>query len=67
MKRMLNAYKKQKLDITDRRLVRGLYLRNLNDFDEQLKNQSKVSLMDRMIGSGLPLNSSPRMLTKEEE
>ncbi len=37
MKRMLNSYKKQNMDITDRRLVRGLYLRNLNDFDEQMK------------------------------
>ena len=37
MKRMLNSYKKQNMDITDRRLVRGLYLRNLKDFDEQMK------------------------------
>ena len=37
MKRMLNTYKKEEMDIIDRRLVRGLYLRNLRDFDENLQ------------------------------
>ena len=63
IKRMLNTYKKQKLDITDRRLVRGLYLRNLKDFDEQMKIQSKVSLYNRITGNSDPLNSSSKVVT----
>jgi hypothetical protein len=37
IKRMLNTYKKEDMDIIDKRLVRGLYLRNLKDFDENLQ------------------------------
>jgi hypothetical protein len=45
IKRMLNTYKKEDMDIIDKRLVRGLYLRNLKDFDENLQIiQSKVAL-----------------------
>ena len=37
MKRMLSTYKHEDMDIIDKRLVRGLYLRNLKDFDENLQ------------------------------
>ena len=65
MKRMLNTYKKQKLDITDRRLVRGLYMRNLKDFDEHLKIQSRVSLLDRLLVKDGHQISSRRTDTKD--
>jgi len=46
IKRMLNTYKNgDNMDIVDKRLVRGLYLRNLKDFDDNLQlQQSKITL-----------------------
>ncbi len=34
IKKIIGSYKKDALDITDRRLLRGLYSRKLRDFDE---------------------------------
>jgi hypothetical protein len=34
VKKMMEYYKGITLDKTDRKLLRGLYLKNLNDFDE---------------------------------
>ena len=40
------------MDITDRRLVRGIYFRNLKDYDEKMIAQTQISLADRIIGFG---------------
>jgi hypothetical protein len=37
LKRMMNTLKGSKLKAIDRRLLRGLFLRRLNDFDEDFK------------------------------
>ena len=49
LKRMIKSYKRQKLETIDRRLFRGLFQRNLKDFDDdyQEKVQNK-SLMMRL-------------------
>ena len=41
--------KENNLETTDRRLLRGLYLKNLKDFDEELEDQShNVTLLSRL-------------------
>ena len=37
IKRMINSYKHKKLTTIDRRLFRGLFIKNLKDFDEDFK------------------------------
>jgi hypothetical protein len=37
LKRMVTSYQSVKLKSIDRRLLRGLFLRNLKDFDEDYK------------------------------
>jgi len=34
LKKMINSYKNQKLGDIDKRLLRGLFIRKLKDFDE---------------------------------
>ena len=34
IKRMIGTYKNDPLDTTDRRIMRGLYIKRLKDFDE---------------------------------
>ena len=49
LKRMVNSYKNMKLETIDRRLLRGLFLRNLKDFDEDyIEKLSNKSLMMRL-------------------
>lgn len=49
LKKMVGTYKHEKLKNIDRRLLRGLFLRNLKDFDEdQRENGSKMSLLARL-------------------
>jgi hypothetical protein len=46
---MILAYKGQKLKNIDRRLIRGLFLRKLNDFDEDYKETiANRSLLSRL-------------------
>ena len=41
--------KGKSLETIDRRLLRGLYVKNLNDFDEELEDQShNVTLLSRL-------------------
>lgn len=37
LKRMINSYKGIQLHDTDKKLIRGLFMRNLKDFDENEK------------------------------
>ena len=49
MKKMIMSYKDQKIEDIDRRLFRGLFMRNLKDFDEEYKEKiSNKSLMMRL-------------------
>ena len=49
LKRMINSYKHMKLKTIDRRLLRGLFLRNLKDFDEEyIEKMGNKSLMMRL-------------------
>jgi len=46
---MIQAYKGQKLKTIDRRLIRGLFLIKLNDFDEDYKDSiANRSLLSRL-------------------
>jgi hypothetical protein len=49
MKKMITSYKDTKLKTIDRRLFRGLFMRNLKDFDEDYKEKmSNRSLLMRL-------------------
>jgi hypothetical protein len=39
VKKMMEYYNGIKLEKNDRKLLRGLYLKNLNDFDEQMEDR----------------------------
>jgi hypothetical protein len=58
LKRMMVSYKNAKLKTFDRRLLRGLFIKNLKDFDEDYQEliQNK-SLLERLKGA-LQLKSS---------
>lgn len=58
LKRMITSYKNSKLKTLDRRLLRGLFIKNINDFDEDYHEfiQTK-SLLDRLRGALLPITS----------
>ena len=46
---MMTELKGRNLETTDRRLLRGLYLKSLKDFDEQLEDQShNITLLSRL-------------------
>lgn len=52
IKRMVNTFKDNKLRTFDRRLIRGLFLRNLKDFDEDYQEMiANKSLLDRIRGA----------------
>ena len=39
LKRMINSYQGQNLDQIDKRLLRGLFMKNLKDFDEEYEEK----------------------------
>ena len=49
MKQMINSYRSQKLDLVDKRLLRGVFIKKIKEFEEdyQDKIQNK-SLLDRL-------------------
>lgn len=49
LKKMVLSYKDMELDDIDRKLLRGLFVKHIKDFDEEKRNQMKgVSLFDRL-------------------
>ena len=50
---MINSYKELgELRETDRKLLRGLYLKKINDFDEQIQDQTaNMTLLERLRGN----------------
>lgn len=53
LKKMINSYKELgELRETDRKLLRGLYLKKINDFDEQIQDQTaNMTLLERLRGN----------------
>ncbi len=46
LKRMVSTYQGKRLETTDRRILRGLYLRKLRDYDEEIiEKQLNMSLL----------------------
>lgn len=49
LKKMIMNYKDQRLNEIDRRLLRGLFVKHLRDFDEEMKERNKKkSLVERL-------------------
>ncbi len=49
MKKIINSYNNQKITDMDRRLLRGLFIKKLKDFDEDNREKMKnISLIDRL-------------------
>jgi hypothetical protein len=51
LKKVVTSYKDDELDTTDRRILRGLFRKNLKDFDEKHEpNLNKLALQSRIKG-----------------
>jgi len=49
IKRLIGSYREHKVKAIDRRLIRGLFMRNLKDFDEDHRERFKdKSLLERV-------------------
>lgn len=58
LKKMIKGYQGTKIETIDRRILRGLYLRNLKDFDEKIIDEmSNISLLERLKYDFLRLKS----------
>jgi hypothetical protein len=44
LKKMMNTFKGKKLDTADRRLLRGLFVNKMKDFDEEERKQRKIQI-----------------------
>lgn len=50
LKRMVTSYKEKDLNRVDRRLIRGLFIKHIRDFDEEVKFKSmNLSLSARFF------------------
>ena len=71
IKRLLDTYKIDSLDNTDKRLIRGLYLRKLKDYDEQGTVENKMKLMSLIMGKGVTtrdvISPPPHLLRQQIE
>jgi hypothetical protein len=53
MKKLLDTYKIDSLENTDKRLIRGLYQRNLKDYEEDSAGQIKKRMISLIKGKGV--------------
>ncbi len=53
MKKLLDTYKEESLENTDKRLIRGLYQRNLKDYEEDGALQIKKRMISLIKGKGV--------------
>ena len=53
MKKLLDTYKEDSLENTDKRLIRGLYQRNLKDYEEDGALQVKKRMISLIKGKGV--------------
>ncbi|CDW71370.1 UNKNOWN [Stylonychia lemnae] len=73
LKKMVQSYKSQKLEDLDKRLLRGLFIRKLKDFDEdeqeKLKNKTLLmrvrDVLIRKLMSNVDEESRERFITNE--
>jgi hypothetical protein len=50
IKKVMNSYKELELTEIDRRVLRGLFVKNLKEFDEDHRERmSKLPLLDRLL------------------
>jgi len=49
LKRIVETYKGEELTLTDRRILRGIYKRNLKDFDEDLVDKAQNLTLFRRL------------------
>jgi hypothetical protein len=54
IKKVMNSYKDLKLTEIDKRVLRGLFVKNLKEFDEDHRERmSKVPLIDRLFSNDI--------------
>jgi hypothetical protein len=54
IKKVINSYKDMELSEIDRRALRGLFVKNLKEFDEDHRERmSKLRLLDRLLGDDM--------------
>lgn len=56
VKKMMLQFKNSKIDPLEKNMMRGMFLRKLKDFAEQMKTQQEVTLFERFIRAGKNLN-----------
>jgi hypothetical protein len=49
LKKMMNTYKGKKLDQADRRLLRGLFVNKMKDFDEEQREQRRLQIVKMQL------------------
>jgi hypothetical protein len=71
IKKLLDTYKLDSLENTDKRLIRGLYLRKLKDYEEEGAKQNKMKLMSLIMGKKATtrdiISPPPHILHRHEE
>ena len=54
IKKVMNSYRDMELTEIDRRALRGLFVKNLKDFDEDHRERmSKLPLLDRLLSDNI--------------
>ncbi len=54
IKKVMNSYKDLKLTEIDKRVLRGLFVKNLKDFDEDHRERmSKLPLIERLFSNDI--------------
>ena len=71
MKKLLDTYKAESLENTDKRLIRGLYQRNLKDYEEDGALQVKKRMISLIKGKGVTerdvMTPPPNLLVQNTE
>ena len=53
IKKLLDTYKDDSLEYIDKRLIRGLYLRKLKDYEEEEMLKNKIKMISLIKGKGV--------------
>ena len=52
VKKMMLQFKNSKIDPLEKNMMRGMFLRKLKDFAEQMKTQQQITLFERFTRAG---------------
>ena len=52
VKKMMLQFKNAKIDPLEKNMMRGMFLRKLKDFAEQMKTQQQITLFERFARAG---------------